>query len=133
MLNFTDSGTVGLIGKTNRVLSHSLIEEAMLAANVCAAKLIDKHYSGNAMFRVHDEPTKRDIVELNGILDDFGVKLPIDRKAKISDYDTIRSKLVQQKHIFLALQTHILRSLSTAVYSVTCRPHFALSLSLIHI
>ena len=126
-LNITDSGAVGSIGKTNRVLSHSLVEEAMLAANVCAAKLIDKHYSGNAMFRVHDEPTRRDIEELNGILDDFGVKLPVDRKAKIADYDTIRSNLFQHKNIFLALQTHILRSLSTAVYSATCRPHFALS------
>ncbi len=127
VLNISNSGEVESIGKTNRVLSHSIIEEAMLAANVCAAELIDKHYSGNAMFRVHDEPTKRDIEELNGILDDFGVKLPVDRKTKISDYDEIRSNLVHQEDVFAALQTHILRSLSTAVYSVACAPHFALS------
>ena len=127
VLNVDESGAVGSIGKTNRVLSHSLIEEAMLAANVCAAEMIDKHYYGNAMFRVHDEPTRRDIEELNGILDDFGVGLPVDRKTKISDYDKISSNLVQQGDIFYALQTHILRSLSTAVYSTTCRPHFALS------
>ncbi len=127
VLNVSNSGEVESIGKTNRVLSHSIIEEAMLAANVCAAEMIDKHYSGNAMFRVHDEPTKRDIEELNGILEDFGVKLPVDRKTKISDYDEIRSNLVHQEDVFAALQTHILRSLSTAVYSVACGPHFALS------
>ena len=127
VLKIDDSGAVGSIGKTNRVLSHSLIEEAMLAANICAAEMIDQHFSGNAMFRVHDEPTRRDIEELNGILDDFGVELPVDRKIKISDYDKIRSNLAQQEDIFSALQTHILRSLSTAVYSTTCRPHFALS------
>ncbi len=127
VLNISDSGELESIGKTKRVASHSIIEEAMLAANVCAAEMIDKHYSGNGMFRVHDEPTKRDIEELNGILDDFGVKLPVDRKTKISDYHKIRNKLVQQQNTFTALQTHILRSLSTAVYSVACGPHFALS------
>lgn len=127
VLNLTESGVVESIGKTRRVISHSLVEEAMLAANVCAAEMIEKHFPGNAMFRVHDEPTIRDIEELNGILDDFGVKLPVDRKVRISDYDKIRSHLIQQEDAFSALQTHILRSLSTAVYSTTCRPHFALS------
>ena len=127
VLNISDSGAVLSIGKTNRLLSHSLVEEAMLAANVCAAKLINKSYSGNSMFRVHDEPTRRDVEELNGILDDFGVELPLGRKIKIADYDEIRESLVEQKDTFSALQTHILRSLSTAVYSTNCRPHFALS------
>lgn len=127
VLNISDSGEVESIGKSIRVESHSIIEEAMLAANVCAAEMIDKHYSGQAMYRVHAEPAKRDVEELNGILVDFGVKLPVDRKIRISDYDKIRTAVGHREDVFSALQIHILRSLSTAVYSAVCGPHFALS------
>ena len=127
VLETSESGEVRSIQKTRKVVSHSLIEEAMLAANVCAAQMINEHYSGIAMFRVHDEPSRKDVIELNGILSEFGVQMPIDRKLKVSDYGNIRATASMGQTTFNAIQTHILRSLSTAIYCENCKPHFALN------
>ena len=122
-----ESGAVESIRKSKRVEAHSIIEEAMLSANVCAANFIDEHYAGIAMFRVHGEPDLRDIVELNGILADHHVQLPLDRKIEIADYEMINEALANKPTTLFAIQTHILRSLSTAVYTELAGPHFALS------
>ena len=45
-INFDSSGALADVSKDQKFLSHSLIEEAMLAANTCAAKFLAEHYPG---------------------------------------------------------------------------------------
>ena len=126
-LKFDNSGNVEAVEKSQSVPAHSLIEEAMLAANVCAAKFIDQHYPKAAMFRVHDQPDQKDRMELNGILASFGASLPVHEAATVADYQKIMEVIRGYPTAFGALQIHLLRSLATAIYSDKKNPHFALN------
>ena len=126
-LKFDSSGDVEAVEKSQSVPAHSLIEEAMLAANVCAAKFIDQHYQKAAMFRVHDQPDSQDRMELNGILASFGASLPVHETATVGDYQKIIEVISGYPIAFGALQMHLLRSLATAIYSEKKNPHFALN------
>ena len=50
-------GDIAEIFLPKRLFAHQMIEECMVAANICAAKFIKKHY-GFGVYRVHEEPEK---------------------------------------------------------------------------
>ena len=54
-LIINDDGSLEKINLPKRLFSHQMIEESMIAANICAAKFIKKHI-GFGIFRVHEEP-----------------------------------------------------------------------------
>lgn len=51
-LNINDNGKIESISKTEKNKAHKLVEEAMLATNICAANLFSKHNS-KALFTQH--------------------------------------------------------------------------------
>ena len=126
-MKFDRDGDVESIEKSERMASHSLIEEAMLAANVCAAEFLHQHYPKAAMYRVHDAPIENDLIELNGILEPHGMDFPVDGIPEVGNYEILITQASAQSDFLCALQIHILRSLSTAVYSERKDPHFALN------
>ena len=56
-------GTVLDIQSRARLDAHRLIEECMLAANQCAAKFLQSHFSA-AMYRIHEAPDERKVADL---------------------------------------------------------------------
>ena len=127
-LKFDANGAVESVSKSVRLLSYGLIEEAMLAANTCAAKFLAKHYPAAAMYRIHENPTLEDLHEINSLLNYFGLDYEFSPESTVADYQHVVNIL--NKHhagVSTALQLHLLRSLSTAVYSPESRPHFALN------
>ena len=58
---FDATDQVEAVTKAESGQSHSIIEEAMLAANTCAAKLLSEHYSQAAMYRIHENPAQSDL------------------------------------------------------------------------
>src|SRR5690606_187120 len=52
--------------------AHKLIEECMLAANVCAAKFLETHEIP-ALYRVHEPPRKEKIELLHEFLGELGL------------------------------------------------------------
>ena len=123
-LKFDDKGAIDQITLGNRVPAHSVIEEAMLAANVCAARFTEQNYS-KGMYRVHPYPTKKDIRRLQDVLEPFGVY--ILSQISSSSYLTVLESLADQPKLLDVLQIHLLRSLSMAEYKVTSGLHFALN------
>src|SRR5699024_9233726 len=69
-----DSGKVQKIEPRTRFDSHRLIEEFMIAANVCAAETLEAHRMP-CMYRVHDQPSPEKIDTLRGVLAPLGFKL----------------------------------------------------------
>ncbi len=126
-LLFDKNQRVKGVGKSHSTEMHSLIEEAMLAANICAAKFIAQHYSQAGMYRIHDVPSYDDTLRLHRKLEVFDVSFPSDRPPTLSDYENALQKLSVSQSVLNVLQLHILRSLSLAVYSESCSPHFALN------
>lgn len=127
---FDNCSNVKAIGNTSRNIAHSLIEESMLAANVCAADLVNKHLAKAGMYRIHDPPTIRDAWETSQLLKEFGIDFPEDRVPEISDYANAAASLNGNAELQQVLQIHLLRSLQKAVYSDVAKPHFALNFPL---
>jgi len=120
-----DSGRIEKIVPRTRNEAHKLIEEAMLAANVCSADFIaqGKH---PGLYRVHEGPTteKKDV--LRGYLKAIGVGLTITDDPKPAEFQAIANATKDRPD---AQQIHsmLLRSMSQAIYTPMNEGHFGLA------
>ena len=118
-------------GKIEQILprtrndAHRLIEECMLAANVCAADLLERH-EHPTLFRVHASPSKEKLDQLRTFLKQMGLNLGGGDKPTASDYAELLPKIKLRPDALL-LQTMLLRSMQQAVYSPENIGHFGLS------
>ncbi|MEY3571482.1 MAG: Ribonuclease [Pseudomonadota bacterium] len=118
-------------GKIEQILprtrndAHKLIEECMLAANVCAADFMErnKHYG---MFRIHAGPTEQKLNQLRTFLKQLGLSLGGSGSPAASDYAELMEKIKLRPDAIM-LQTMLLRSMQQAVYSPDNIGHFGLS------
>lgn len=119
------------VGKIEQILprtrneAHKLIEECMLAANVCAADLLERH-KHPSLYRVHALPTKEKLNQVRTFLKQVGLNLGGGDKPSASDYAELMPKIKMRPDALL-LQTMLLRSMQQAVYSPENIGHFGLS------
>lgn len=121
-----DGKKVDTIEKVERLDSHCLIEECMIAANVAVARLLSlREHPG--MFRVHEPPAPERIDELRETLKDFGHHLPKGDGLGGRQFNVVlnRAKGMPESG---AVSTAILRSQSQAVYGEKNIGHFGLAL-----
>ena len=122
---FNDQGKIDFIKPVYRNQAHRIIEECMLAANVCAADfLMDKDTDG--LFRNHETPTPEKLENLRGFLGEFGLALGGGESPTSKDYGVIIEKVIGRPDAHL-LQTVLLRSMQQAVYSSENKGHFGLA------
>jgi ribonuclease R len=118
-------------GKIEKILprtrndAHKLIEECMLAANVCAADFMTraKH---PGLYRVHDGPTPEKLANLRAFLKTLGLMLAGGDNPQASDYAALAEKIKLRPDAQL-LQTMLLRSMQQAIYSPDNGGHFGLA------
>ena len=106
--------------------AHRLIEELMVAANDCVARML-KWGRQQGLFRIHERPSAGKLAELQAVLEEFGYTLR-------GDLDDLPPGELQRllgevrgKPEERFLNTLILRSLARASYSPECRGHYALA------
>ncbi|RJG05900.1 ribonuclease R [Noviherbaspirillum cavernae] len=118
-------------GKIEQILprtrndAHRLIEECMLAANVCAADLLERNKQPG-VFRVHAGPTKEKLNQVRTFLKQAGLHLGGGDSPSASDYAELLPKIKTRPDAIL-LQTMLLRSMQQAVYSPENIGHFGLA------
>ncbi|RQW22080.1 ribonuclease R [Rhodobacteraceae bacterium CH30] len=119
------------VGKIEQIVpvvrndAHRLIEECMLAANVCAAEFLQE--SGQkCLYRVHEGPTIEKLENLRVFLNGVGLSLAGGDKPSTKDYAELAEK-IQDRPDAEVLQTMLLRSMQQAVYSPTNGGHFGLA------
>lgn len=122
---FNDQGKIDRIEPVIRNEAHRIIEECMLAANVCAANFLIEH-EHPALYRVHEGPTEERLENLQIFLAEFGFMLGGGNKPSIKDYATVIEKIKGRPDEHL-LQTVLLRSMQQAVYSPDNFGHFGLA------
>ncbi len=122
---FDAAGAVERIERVQRNDAHRLIEECMLAANVCAANLLQENDHA-ALFRVHEGPTPEKLKALREFLKGFGLQLTGGEKPQPPDYANLLASVKHRPDTGL-LQTVLLRSLRQAVYSPENAGHFGLA------
>ncbi|MDR2113200.1 MAG: ribonuclease R, partial [Candidatus Accumulibacter sp.] len=125
MMLFDDQGKIENIVPTERNDAHRLIEECMLAANVCASAFLQKHKQA-CLYRIHEGPTPEKLESLRAFLKEFGLALPGGENPSAKDYAALLDKVRNSPNAQL-LQTMMLRSLRQATYSPDNVGHFGLS------
>jgi ribonuclease R len=122
---FDDKGKILRIVPEPRNEAHRLIEECMLAANVCAGNFLSER-KHPVLYRVHDVPAPEKVSALRDFLAELGLVLPGGEKPAPKDYAQILEK-IKARPDFLLLQTILLRSLKQAVYTPENVGHFGLA------
>ncbi len=122
---FNDQGKIECILPVLRNDAHRLIEECMLAANVCASDFLRKHKQPT-LYRIHEGPTPEKLVALRDFLKEFGVQLGGGDNPSAKDYARTLTRIKDRPDAQL-LQTVMLRSLRQAVYSPENVGHFGLA------
>jgi ribonuclease R len=119
------------MGKIEKILprtrndAHRLIEECMLAANVCAADFLIRHDQPST-FRIHAVPTEEKLNQLRTFLKQVGLNLGGGDKPEARDYAELMARIKERPDATL-LQTMLLRSMQQAVYSPDNVGHFGLA------
>jgi ribonuclease R len=121
---FNAGGRVSDVNLVTRNFAHRLIEECMLCANVCAAKLVSK-LELPGLFRVHEKPEEEKIEYLSEFLEAFGIDLGTGTPR---DYQNAIRQL-REKKSGQVLQIALLRSMQQAVYHPENKGHFGLGYS----
>ena len=124
-MEFDEAGKIARIVPEVRNDAHRLIEECMLAANVCASDFL----RGNdhpALYRIHEGPSPEKLEKLRGFLAEFGLALGGGDAPVAKDYAALLEKTRARPDAQL-LQTVMLRSLRQAVYSPDNVGHFGLA------
>ena len=122
---FDARGKIEKIVPEPRNDAHRLIEECMLAANVCAGNFVAEH-AHPVLYRVHDVPSAEKVSALRAFLAEIGLQLPGGEIPRPADYAQLLQR-IRKRPDFALLQTILLRSLKQAVYSPNNAGHFGLA------
>ena len=125
MMIFDDNGKIERIVPTGRNDAHKIIEECMLAANVCAADFLHKNEHA-ALYRIHEGPTPEKLEALRTFMAEVGFGVTGGDKPHAKDYGKLMN-LIKQRPDAQLLQTVLLRSMQQAVYSPDNVGHFGLA------
>ena len=120
-----DNGRIEKIVPRTRNEAHRLIEEAMLAANVCAAEYIAlaEH---PCLYRVHEGPTPEKRLALQNQLKALGIGVHLSDEPTPSEMAAIALS-VQGRPDAVQIQTLLLRSMQQAIYTASNNGHFGLA------
>ena len=120
-----EAGHIEKIIPRTRNDAHKLIEEAMLAANVCSADYISQSKHAG-LFRVHEGPTPEKIEILRNFLKVLGVGLSVSDDPTPSEFQAI-AKATKDRPDAQQIQTMLLRSMQQAIYTPVNSGHFGLA------
>jgi ribonuclease R len=122
-----EAGQVQAVLPRARLDSHRLIEEFMVAANVCAAEELER-LSQPCMYRVHDRPSDAKLEGLRQFLEGLGLKLPARDRIHPRDFGGILAAVRDRPEDRLVHEA-VLRGQSQAEYSPDNIGHFGLALA----
>ncbi|MDQ8037860.1 MAG: ribonuclease R [Pedobacter sp.] len=105
--------------------AHMLIEECMLAANVCAAEFVAKNELP-ALYRNHEGPRDEKLSKLRNYLGALGISFTAGKKPQPADFQAVLEKISGRPDAHI-IQTMLLRSLTQAVYAPNNLGHFGLA------
>jgi len=120
-----DNGRIEKIVPRTRNDAHKLIEEAMLAANVCSADFIAQGKQ-HGLYRVHEGPTpeKQDI--LRSYLKAMAVGMTISNNPQPAEFQAI-AEATKDRPDAQQIHTMLLRSMQQAIYTPINSGHFGLA------
>ena len=120
-----DNGRIDKIVPRVRTEAHRLIEEAMLAANVCAADFIGEHKRA-CLYRVHEGPTPEKLDILRGYLKSLAVHVQLPDEPRPGAFQAI-AEATKDRPDAAQIHSMLLRSMQQAIYTPANSGHFGLA------
>jgi ribonuclease R len=120
-----DNGRIEKIVPRVRTEAHRLIEEAMLAANVCSADFIARANHA-ALFRVHEGPTPEKRTILQNYLRALGLGMSIGDDPHPREFQAI-AQATKDRPDAAQIHSMLLRSMQQAIYTPVNSGHFGLA------
>ncbi len=121
----SENGRIEKIVPRTRTEAHRLIEEAMLAANVCSADFIAQG-GQPGLYRVHEGPTPEKIDILRGFLKSLGVNQSVSDDPSTMEFQRI-AEATKERPDAQQIHTMLLRSMQQAIYTPINSGHFGLA------
>ncbi len=120
-----EAGRIEKIIPRTRNVAHRLIEESMLAANVCSADFIasSKHVG---LFRVHEGPTPEKKDMLRNYLKAAGIGMTISDDPTPGEFQQI-AQATKDRPDAQQIHSMLLRSMQQAIYTPMNSGHFGLA------
>lgn len=119
-------GGVAGIETRERLDSHKLIEEFMIAANVAAAEMLEAR-KAPAMYRVHDQPSQEKLESLREFLETLDLRLARGQVLRPRDFNRILERVAGRPEARMVNEV-VLRSQAQAAYDPNNIGHFGLAL-----
>jgi len=120
-----ENGRIERIEPRKRNEAHRLIEEAMLAANVCAAEFIAEH-AHPALYRVHEGPTTEKRITLQNYLKAMGLGVALSDDPTPGELQAI-ALATRDRPDATQIHAMLLRSMQQAHYTAANSGHFGLA------
>lgn len=120
-----EAGHIERIVPRVRNEAHRLIEEAMLAANVCCADFIG-HSKRTGLYRVHEKPSAEKLEVLRNYLKATGVGLSLSDSPSPGEYQAI-ADATRERIDAAQIHAMLLRSMQQAIYTPENQGHFGLA------
>lgn len=121
-----DKGEITSVKPEHRHVTHKIIEECMIAANVEAARFLKRHHIP-ALYRVHAGPELEKLDELKLFLSSLGFKLAASKEVSPKELNDIIHKVAGEPEEEL-IENVVLRSMKQALYQPKNVGHFGLAL-----
>ena len=122
----SEDGVVSSVAFRERFDAHRLVEEFMVAANVCAAETLEakKH---PCLYRVHEEPSPEKLEALRETAKAAGLIFPKGQVLKTQHLNQLLKAAAETEDGSL-INISVLRSMTQAYYGPTNMGHFGLNL-----
>jgi len=120
-----EAGRIEKIVPRTRNDAHRLIEECMLAANVCSADFLQQGKQPG-LYRVHEGPTPEKVELLRAYLKTLGLGLSISETPVPAEFQRI-AEATKERPDAEQIHAMLLRSMSQAIYTPVNSGHFGLA------
>ncbi|MEO8142481.1 MAG: RNB domain-containing ribonuclease, partial [Sphingomicrobium sp.] len=122
-----EKGRILSVAPRERLDAHRLVEDYMIAANVAAAKALEKK-KAPVMYRVHEAPSREKLTALKDYLATFDLPFALGQVVKPAIFNRIIERLGEDHPSRHEIMEQVLRTQMQARYAPDPLGHFGLSL-----
>ena len=123
----SDEGKIEEIAVRERLDAHRVVEDFMIAANVAAAKALEKKTSP-VVYRVHETPSREKLMALREYLETFGKNLALGQVITPGLFNRMLKDVTDESEKAQVMEA-VLRTQTQAYYGPTNAGHFGLALA----
>jgi exoribonuclease R len=122
-----EKGRIMSVAPRERLDAHRLVEDYMIAANVAAAKALERK-KAPVMYRVHEAPGREKLVALKDYLATFDLEFALGQVIRPATFNRIIERIGEEHPARPEIMEQVLRTQMQARYSPEPFGHFGLAL-----